>query len=120
MNDTDANYYQRTVAGPVTCNGIGLHTGSKVTLRILPAPAKSGITFIRTDTPTRIEIPARIENVVAANLATTLGKSGVSVATVEHVLAALNGLGIDNAYIEVDGPELPILDGSAAPFVFLI
>lgn len=120
MNDSDANYFQRTVAGPVTCAGIGLHTGRKVTLRILPAPSGSGIVFVRTDMSQRIEIPARIENVTGATLATTLGKHGVTISTVEHVLATLLGMGIDNAVIEVDGPELPILDGSAAPFVFLI
>ena len=115
---TDAQ--QRTVARPLTCTGIGLHTGRRVVMRILPAPVNAGITFLRTDTSPHVEIPARIENVTSANLATTLGKNGVTIATVEHVLGALCGLGIDNAIIEVNGPEIPILDGSAAPFVFLI
>jgi UDP-3-O-[3-hydroxymyristoyl] N-acetylglucosamine deacetylase len=120
MKHTRADYLQRTLQGPVTCTGIGLHTGNCVTMRLLPAPAHSGVTFVRTDCSPRVEIPARIEHVSGTALATTLGKNGVTIATVEHVLAALVGLGIDNVLVEVDGPEVPILDGSAAPFVFLL
>jgi UDP-3-O-[3-hydroxymyristoyl] N-acetylglucosamine deacetylase len=120
MNELEANYYQRTVQREIECTGVGLHTGDRVHLKILPAPANSGIRFVRVDLKPRVEIPARIENVVASTLATTLGKNGATVATVEHLLATFLGMGIDNAIVEIDGGEVPILDGSAAPYVFLI
>jgi UDP-3-O-[3-hydroxymyristoyl] N-acetylglucosamine deacetylase len=120
MNDRDANYFQRTVNRAIECTGVGLHTGEKVNIRILPAEPNSGIRFVRTDLKPRIEIPARIENVVSSTLATTIGKGPATVSTVEHLLATFLGMGIDNGLVEVDGPEVPILDGSAAPHVFLI
>lgn len=107
---------QRTLKGTVSIHGVGLHTGESARVRVVPAPADSGITFVRTDRGC-IEIPASHEYVVSSSLATTVSLGGVSVSTVEHLLAALFGLGVDNARIEVDGPEIPILDGSAAPFV---
>lgn len=110
---------QRTVKSLVHGQGIGLHSGELATFRILPAPPDTGLRFIRTDKNDH-EIPAHAAFVVDTRLATTLGKEGVTVSTVEHLIAALFGLGVDNAYIEVDGPELPILDGSAQPFVDLI
>jgi UDP-3-O-[3-hydroxymyristoyl] N-acetylglucosamine deacetylase len=89
-----------------------------MTLR--PAPADSGVVFVRTDLSPAVDIPARSENVVDTSFATTLGRDGVRVGTVEHLLAALSGLGIDNVRVELTGPEVPIMDGSAAPFVYLI
>jgi UDP-3-O-[3-hydroxymyristoyl] N-acetylglucosamine deacetylase len=113
-----AYWYQRTVAKRVSCTGVGLHTGMPATLALAPAAPDSGITFVRRDLG--IEIPARADLVVDTMLSTTLGAGGARVATVEHVLAALAGMGVDNCRVEVDGPEIPILDGSAAPFVYLI
>lgn len=114
------DYRQRTVRDETSCTGIGLHTGYPVTLTIKPAPADTGISFFRKDLPSRPSIKAGLENVVDTKLSTTLGCNGVRVSTVEHLMAALFGLGIDNARIELDGPEVPIMDGSAAPFVFLL
>ncbi len=109
---------QRTILKRVSCAGVGLHSGAPARLTLAPAPPDSGIRFVRVDLG--VEIPARADAVVDTNLSTTLGAGAARVATVEHVLAALTGLGIDNCRIEVDGPEVPILDGSAAPFVYLI
>jgi UDP-3-O-[3-hydroxymyristoyl] N-acetylglucosamine deacetylase len=96
------SFNQRTLSAPISCDGIGLHSGAPVRLTLLPAPANAGIVFVRTD------------------LATTLGKEGVRIGTVEHLMSALSGLGIDNVRVELDGPEVPIMDGSAAPFAYLI
>src|SRR5262249_43237669 len=115
-----ASFNQRTLSGPIACNGLGLHSGASVNITLLPAPAAHGIVFVRTDLPTRTEIPAVARYVVNTELATTLGRDGSEIATVEHLLAALSGLGVDNARIELDGPEVPIMDGSAAPFAYLI
>jgi UDP-3-O-[3-hydroxymyristoyl] N-acetylglucosamine deacetylase len=111
---------QQTIAEKVSCTGIGLHSGTPASLTLQPARADSGVVFVRTDGDERIEIPARASAVSSTEFATTLGLGGASVATVEHLLAALYGLGIDNVRIEVDGPEVPVLDGSAAPFVYLL
>ena len=113
-----AYWNQRTVAKRVTATGIGLHSGHPVTLTLAPAPADAGITFVRMDLA--VEIPARNENVLDTTLSTTVGVGKARVSTVEHVMAALHGMGIDNCRVEVDGPEMPILDGSAAPFVCMI
>ena len=112
--------YQQTITEKVSCTGIGLHSGAPVHLTLFPARADSGIVFVRIDTPVPTEIPARAAEVASTAFATTLGRGDATVATVEHLLAALFGLGIDNVRIEVDGPELPVMDGSAAPFVYLI
>ena len=109
---------QRTVAKRVTCTGVGLHSGKPASLTLAPAAPGAGITFVRMDLG--IEIPARNEHVQDTMLSTTIGVGQARVATVEHVLAALNGMGIDNCRVEVEGPEIPILDGSAAPFVALV
>jgi UDP-3-O-[3-hydroxymyristoyl] N-acetylglucosamine deacetylase len=114
------SFTQRTLRRPVACEGVGLHSGARVNLQILPASADHGISFVRTDIHGRPAIPARAEFVVDTSLATTLGKGSAKVGTVEHLLAALAGLGIDNARIEIDGPEVPIMDGSAAPFADLL
>ena len=111
---------QRTIAEKVTCTGVGLHTGAPVQLTLHPARADSGIVFSRTDCGDPVEIAARSSEVASTSLATTLGRGPATVGTVEHLLAALYGLGIDNTLVEVDGPELPVMDGSAAPFVYLI
>ena len=112
--------YQQTIAEKVSCTGIGLHSGAPTQLVLHPARAGEGITFVRTDCKRPVEIPARSRELSSTHLATTLGRGEGSVRTVEHLLAALFGLGVDNVRIEVDGPELPVMDGSAAPFVFLL
>ena len=114
------DYKQRTLMNEVGCTGIGLHTGEKVKINLRPAPANSGIKFIRTDLKDRPEVEVRFDNVFDTTLATTIGTNGCKVSTIEHLMAAFFGLGIDNAVVELDGPEVPIMDGSAAPFVFLI
>jgi UDP-3-O-[3-hydroxymyristoyl] N-acetylglucosamine deacetylase len=113
-----AYWNQRTVAKRVSCVGVGLHSGKPATLTLAPAPADAGITFVRMDVG--VELAARSELVVDTTLSTSIGNGKTRVATVEHVMAALHGMGIDNCRVEVDGPEVPILDGSAAPFVVLI
>lgn len=107
---------QRTLAGGFACEGIGLHTGRSVRVRVLPGDGDTGRVFVRTDLTNQPEIQAILANVTAAERATTLGAHGASVGTVEHLLAALAGCGVDNARIELDGPELPLLDGSARPW----
>lgn len=112
--------FQQTIRKKVSCQGIGIHSGKPVALVLCPAPANTGVVFIRRDLPGAPVIPARASRVVDSRLATTLGTNGAYVATVEHLLAALAGLGIDNVRIEIFGPEVPIMDGSAAPFVALL
>lgn len=111
---------QRTLKNAIKATGIGLHTGKKIYLTLRPAPVETGIVFCRTDLNPVAEIPAKAFNVTDTTLSTTLEANGHSVSTVEHLLSALAGLGIDNAFIDVSGPEVPIMDGSAGPFVFLI
>ena len=111
---------QRTLARAVTTRGIGVHSGRPVRVSVLPAPSGRAIAFVRTDLQGSPWIPARADHVVETTLATTLGAGRARVSTVEHLLAALAGLGIDNAVVEVDGPEIPILDGSAAPWMTLL
>jgi len=111
---------QRTLRNAIRATGVGLHTGKKVFLTLLPAPIDTGIVFRRVDLDPVVEIPARAENVGDTTLSTTLVKDDVRVSTVEHLLSAMAGLGIDNAFIELSAPEVPIMDGSAGPFVFLI
>ena len=113
-------YRQRSLKQRASIEGTGLHSGRRVKLTLAPAPADSGITFVRTDVSPRVEIPALSEFVVDTMLNTCLGKGSVRIGTVEHLLAALVGCGIDAARIELDGPEVPILDGSCAPWVTLI
>jgi len=109
---------QRTLDHAIRCSGIGLHSGKKIQLVLHPADVNTGITFSRSDL--NISIPAHADFVTDTRLCTTIGKDGASISTVEHLLSALSGLGIDNAHIEVNGAEVPVMDGSAAPFVFLI
>jgi UDP-3-O-[3-hydroxymyristoyl] N-acetylglucosamine deacetylase len=112
--------WQKTLAQPLDFSGIGLHSGKRVNVTLYPAYANQGLRFMRTDLPGRPQILAHYSRVVDTTRATTLGENGATLATVEHLLAALAGLGVDNALIEVDGPELPIMDGSAAPFARLL
>lgn len=111
---------QRTPKKVIQATGVGLHSGEKVLLTLRPAPINTGIIFRRIDLSPVVEIPASYEHVMDTVLCTSLHYKGVKVATVEHLLSALSGLGIDNAYIDIDAAEIPIMDGSAAPFVFLI
>lgn len=112
---------QTTLSRPITCAGIGLHSGATVSLGLLPAAADTGIVFRRTDVDGANEIAGRWDNVVDTTMCTTLGNAaGVRIGTVEHLMAALAGCHIDNLIVEVDGPEIPIMDGSSQPFVFLI
>ena len=111
---------QRTLKNVIRATGVGLHTGQKVYLTLRPAATNTGIKFRRVDLPEPVVIDARPENVGETTLSTTLVKDGVKISTVEHLLSALAGLGVDNAYIDVSAPEVPIMDGSAGPFVFLI
>ena len=111
---------QRTLKNVIRATGVGLHTGEKVYLTLRPAVPDTGIVFRRVDLDTPVEIPAIPENVGETTLSTTLVKDGIRVATIEHLLSALAGLGIDNAYIDLNASEVPIMDGSAGPFVFLI
>lgn len=111
---------QRTLKTVVRTVGIGLHSGNKVELVLRPAAPDSGIVYRRTDLDPPVDIPATAESVVDVRMATTLGRDGAIVGTVEHLSSALAGLGIDNCYVDVDAPEIPIMDGSAASFVFLI
>jgi UDP-3-O-[3-hydroxymyristoyl] N-acetylglucosamine deacetylase len=111
---------QRTIETEVRCSGVGLHSGANVTLKLKPAPEGHGVTFRRTDLAGSAPIPAKARFVVDTSYATTLGRDGARVGTVEHLCAALSGLGIDNLEAEVDGPEVPIMDGSAAPFAYLL
>jgi UDP-3-O-[3-hydroxymyristoyl] N-acetylglucosamine deacetylase len=110
---------QRTLRRSVSCTGIGLHSGNKVTLSLKPAPADFGIRFQRADLG-GLEIPATVTHLGGIRLATGLTREAVSVETVEHLLAALTALGIDNCIVELNTPEVPIMDGSAAPFVYLV
>jgi len=115
---------QRTLKDVIRATGIGLHPGEQIHLTLRPAPPDHGIVFVRTDLVPAVRIPARVEHIGATSMATTLVSTlitgAVPVSTVEHLLAAFAGLGVDNAVVEVDAPELPIMDGSASPFVFLL
>ncbi|MXY15345.1 MAG: UDP-3-O-acyl-N-acetylglucosamine deacetylase [Proteobacteria bacterium] len=111
---------QRTLKNVIRATGVGLHTGKKIYLTLRPAPVDSGVIFRRVDLDPPLEIKASPENVGDTSLSTTLVSKGVRISTVEHLLSAMAGLGIDNAYVDVSAPEVPIMDGSAGPFVFLV
>lgn len=111
---------QRTLKNVIRATGVGLHTGEKVYLTLKPAPVDTGIIFRRVDLDPIVEIPATAENVGETTLSSTLVKGDVRISTVEHLMSAMSGLGIDNAFVDLSAPEVPIMDGSAGPFVFLI
>jgi UDP-3-O-[3-hydroxymyristoyl] N-acetylglucosamine deacetylase len=111
---------QRTLKNSIRATGVGLHTGRKVLMTLRPGPVDTGIIFVRSDLAVSPHIRAHAQNVGDTVLGTTLVKDGVRVSTVEHLLSAFAGLGIDNALVEVSAPEVPIMDGSAGPFVFLL
>jgi UDP-3-O-[3-hydroxymyristoyl] N-acetylglucosamine deacetylase len=112
--------HQRTLKNVIRATGVGLHTGDKVYLTLRPAPVDTGIVFRRVDLPEVVEIRARPENVTDTRLSTTIEANGARISTVEHLMSAFAGLGIDNAYVELTASEVPIMDGSSGPFVFLI
>jgi len=111
---------QRTLKSLIRATGIGLHTGKKVNLTLRPAQPETGVVFRRIDLPSPVDIPARPELVGDTRLSSCLVKGEAKVHTIEHLMSALAGLGVDNVYIDLDGPEVPIMDGSAAPFVLLL
>ena len=111
---------QRTLKNAIRTTGVGLHTGDQIHLTLLPAPEDTGIVFRRVDLQPPVEIKATAQNVGETTLSTCLIKDDVRVSTVEHLMSAMAGLGIDNAIVELNAPEIPIMDGSAGPFVFLI
>ncbi|MEO7431554.1 MAG: UDP-3-O-acyl-N-acetylglucosamine deacetylase [Dokdonella sp.] len=111
---------QRTLKNVIRATGVGLHTGDKVYMTLRPATVDTGIVFRRVDLPNPVDIRSCCENVGDTRLSTTLVKGDVRVATIEHLLSAMAGLGIDNAYVDLSAPEVPIMDGSAGPFVFLL
>ena len=112
--------FQRTVKAAVSLTGVGLHSGKDVTVTLKPALANQGITFIRADLDHAPRISAHYKNVVNTQLATTIGRGQAAIGTIEHLMAALQGMGIDNAFVELTGPEVPIMDGSSAHFCNLI
>lgn len=111
---------QRTLKNAIRATGVGIHTGEKVYMTLRPAAVNTGIIFRRVDLKQPVEILARCENVGDTSLSTTLVKGNARIATIEHLLSAIAGLGIDNAYVDLSAPEVPIMDGSAGPFVFLL
>lgn len=108
---------QRTIEKTITISGIGLHSGARINLKLRPAEANTGIIFYRTDGEQTVAIKATHENVVDTRMATVIGNQGMTVSTIEHFMAALAAYGIDNLHVDIDGPEVPVLDGSAAPFM---
>jgi UDP-3-O-[3-hydroxymyristoyl] N-acetylglucosamine deacetylase len=111
---------QRTLRHPIRARGIGLHSGQRVYMSVLPAAPDTGIVFRRVDLTPPVDVPAKAELIGETTLCSTLLRDGVKIATVEHLMSALAGLGVDNAIVELSSPEVPIMDGSAAPFVFLL
>ena len=111
---------QRTLKSLVRAKGVGLHTGQKVNITLRPAQPDTGIVFRRVDLATPVDIPARADLVGETRLSSCLVHQDAKVYTVEHLMSALAGLGVDNAHVDLDGPEVPIMDGSAAPFVLLL
>lgn len=112
--------FQTTLKQPILCSGVGLHTGLPTHMTIRPAIPDTGIVFIRRDVAKEVRIRAHIDNVIDATLATTIAQDGVKVSTVEHLMAAFAGVGVDNAEVELDAPEVPIMDGSSGPFNALL
>ena len=112
--------YQYTLKKDISCCGVGLHSGRTVTLTLKPAPVNSGVRFFRVDLPTVAPVQAHVDKVIDTRLATTIGNRSLQISTTEHLLAALRGFGIDNVDVELDAKEVPIMDGSAGPFIHLL
>ncbi len=112
--------YQKTVATAIRCHGVGLHTGRKINMTIRPGEADSGVVFHRRDISRNPVVEARLEHVCDTTLATTIGSNGTRISTVEHLLSAFRGAGVDNAVVEIDCCEIPIMDGSSRPFISLL
>jgi UDP-3-O-[3-hydroxymyristoyl] N-acetylglucosamine deacetylase len=113
--------FQHTLRGPIAFDGVGLHSGQTMNCMLRPAPTGAGVSFVRTDLAGDNRIAARAEAVIRTQLGTVIGNdAGAEVSTIEHLMSAFAALGVDNVVVELDGPELPIMDGSAAPFVRLI
>lgn len=113
-------YLQRTLRDEIECRSTGLHSGRKVSMKIRPADVDEGIVFVRTDLPGNQRVKADVRNVCDTTLATTIGNNGSAVSTIEHLMSAFSGMGIDNAIVEVNAPEVPIMDGSSRPFVEML
>src|SRR5688572_19970288 len=116
-NNSTSEYFQHTIKEEVSISGVGIHTGHSVTLTLKPTEPNSGINFQRIDLPGKPVVKADVDNVVETNRSTTIEADGARISTIEHLLAALVGMEVDNLLIEIDGPEVPILDGSAQPFI---
>ena len=114
---TGADHFQHTIKSEITISGAGIHTGQSVTMRLKPAEPNTGMVFQRVDLKNKPLIKADVDNVIETNRSTTLEANGARVSTIEHLLASLVGMQVDNVLIEIDGEEVPILDGSAEPFV---
>ncbi|SEL93078.1 UDP-3-O-[3-hydroxymyristoyl] N-acetylglucosamine deacetylase [Syntrophus gentianae] len=112
--------FQRTLKSELTCQSVGLHSGRKINMTIKPAASDAGILLVRKDKNYKQKIKVSLDNVTDTTLATTIGNNGTAISTVEHILSAFSGMGVDNAVVEVDGPEIPIMDGSALPFVEML
>lgn len=112
--------FQKTIGNPIKARGVGLHCGKSINMLLRPAPENTGIVFRRIDLPGKPEIPAQAHNVRSTVLCTTLGEGQGQVSTVEHLMSAFHGMDVDNCYVDIDGPEIPIMDGSSWHFVFLI
>lgn len=112
--------FQKTIGGAISISGVGLHSGRKSTITLRPAPENTGYLFVSKDAPVPVEIPAIFDKVVETVLATTIGEDDYKISTVEHLIAAFRGMDIDNVIVEVEGGEVPIMDGSAAPFVYMV
>lgn len=116
LNSKEENF-QHTINGELTISGAGIHTGQSVTIRLKPAEPNTGINFQRIDLPGKPIVKADVDNVIETNRSTTIESKGARISTIEHLMAALVGMQIDNVLIEIDGEEVPILDGSAEPFI---
>src|SRR4051812_26855743 len=111
-----AMFLQRTIKAEISLDGVGLHSGQQIQLKLRPGKPNQGVLFLRTDLADSVPIPANYQNIVNTQLATTLGMGKVTVGTIEHLMAALHGCNIDNVIVELNGPEVPIMDGSAKVF----
>ena len=117
MSNCNGQYFQHTIKSEITISGAGIHTGQSVTIRLKPSEPNTGIVFQRVDLPGKPTIKADVDNVIETNRSTTIEANGARVSTIEHLMASLVGMQVDNVLIEIDGDEVPILDGSAEPFV---